>query len=400
MLADEALGLRDKNMVFSPTSIALALAMARAGAKGDTAAQMDKVLHTTGWDELGAGLNALDQALASRDATWKDSEGVKELRLRLANAPFAQRGWAIERAYLDEIASTFGGGLRLVDYENDLAAARRTINGWVGDRTAGRIPELLKEENLSEVTRLTLVNAMYLKAQWTEWFNEGATKSAPFKRLHGSRVDVPMMNRWGGRDIPYAKGSGWQATELRFLGPDQSHQLAMLFVLPDDLAKFEAGLTADQLDKITASMTKQRELLQAGVDCPGVPPDQQDAGCYAYSLELFVPRFGIETRAELKQVLAGLGMPLAFDRESADFSGIHSADSLHIGTVVHQANIDVDEKGTEAAAATAVGVDTGGGPSPVKNITMRLERPFLFFLRDVDTGAVLFMGRVTDPSVR
>ncbi len=399
LLADKDLDLRDRNVVFSPTSIELALAMARAGAKGDTAAEMDKVLHSKGWDELGAGLNALDQALASRDATWKDSEGIKELRLRLANAPFAQRGWTIEPAYLDDMASTFGAGLRLVDYEGDLAGARKTINKWVSDRTARRIPELLKEENLTADTRLTLVNAIYMKAQWTQWFDEDRTKSAPFVRLDGSRVDVPMMNRWGGRDIPYARGDGWQATELRYLGPDNSHQLAMLLVVPEKLQTFEAGLTADHLEKITAAVTKERELLQAHIDCPGTPPDQQDAGCYRYSLELSMPRFSIETRAELKDMLTALGMSRAFDVARADFSGIRAGEQLHIGTVIHQANIDVDEKGTEAAAATAVGVDTGGGPSPIKNITLRLDHPFLFFVRDVETGAVLFMGRVTDPSV-
>jgi serpin B len=134
------------------------------------------------------------------------------------------------------------------------------------------------------------------------------------------------------------------------------------------------------------------------LDCPGVPANQQDAGCYAYDLRLSVPRFGIETRADLNKLLIDLGMPLAFDGGAADFSGIHTPGPLYIGTVVHQATIDVDEKGTEAAAATAVGMDTGGGPSPVETITLKLDHPFLFFVRDLDTGAVLFMGRVMDPS--
>ena len=112
-----------------------------------------------------------------------------------------------------------------------------------------------------------------------------------------------------------------------------------------------------------------------------------------------MPRFGIETKAGLKDVLTALGMPLAFDPASADFTGIHTPEPLYISKVIHQANIDVDEKGTEAAAATAVGMDTGGGPSALKQITLRFDHPFLFFVRDVDTGAVLFMGRVTDPSL-
>ena len=398
LITDKVLDLRDRNVVFSPASIALALAMARGGAKGGTAGQMDRVLHAAGWDELAAGLNALDVALASRSGTWKDSEGTKELTLRLANAPFAQRGWTIEPAYLDALASAFGAGLRLVDYESDLNAARETINGWVSDRTAKRIPELLGSDDLTVDTRLTLVNAIYLKAQWTEWFDTEATKPRTFTRLDGSKVRVPTMRRWGGQALPYAKGKGWQATELRYLGPDASHQLAMLLVLPDDLRAFEAGLTGSKLERITAAVTKQSTMLPAGIDCPGVPANQQDAGCYSYALTLFMPRFGIETRAKMNDVLRALGMPLAFDPAGADFTGINASDPLHIGVVIHQANIDVDEKGTEAAAATAVGMDTGGGPSPVKDITLRLNRPFLFFVRDVDTGAVLFMGRVTDPS--
>ena len=143
LVTDPTLDLGDRNMVFSPTSIVLALAMARAGAKGETAAQMDKVIHAQGWDSLAAGVNALDQALASRNASWNDGDGPKSLTLRLANAPFGQQGWTIEPAYLDALASSFGAGLRSVDYAADPAAARRTINAWVSDRTARRIPELL-----------------------------------------------------------------------------------------------------------------------------------------------------------------------------------------------------------------------------------------------------------------
>jgi serine protease inhibitor len=400
LLADEDLDLGDKNVVFSPTSIELALAMARAGAKGETATEMDRVLHMRGWEELASGLNSLDQELASRDAKWTDGEGAKELTLRLANAPFAQRGWTIEPAYLDEIATAFGAGLRLVDYVGDLAAARATINGWVSDRTAERIPELLGPLDLTADTRLTLVNAIYLKAQWDVWFQERQTKPAAFTRLDGSQVNVPTMERWGGTELPYAKGAGWQATELRYLAPrGDSPRLAMLLVLPDEIRAFEAGLTAEKLDGITAAITKERQQLQDGIDCPGVPPDQQDAGCYPYALTLFMPKFSTETRAKLNDVLQGLGMPLAFDARRADFSGINPRDPVYIGFVIHQANIDVDEKGTEAAAATAVGMDVGGGPSAVKEIALRLERPFLYFVRDVETGAILFMGRVTDPSV-
>ena len=394
LVTDSTLDLGDRNVVFSPTSIVLALAMARAGANGETAAQMDKVIHAQGWDSLAAGVNALDQALASRNASWNDGDGPKSLTLRLANAPFGQQGWTIEPAYLDSLASAFGAGLRSVDFAADPAAARRTINAWVSDRTARRIPELLTPDDVPSSTRLMLVNAIYFKAQWATWFQDDGTKPAPFIRLDGSRIDVPTMTRYGGQELPYARGDGWQATELRYLSRDGAHQLAMTLILPTDLPAFEAGLSAAQLKQIAASVATGPKAL----DCPGVPADQQDAGCYAYDLTLSMPRFGIETRAKLNEILIALGMPTAFDSGAADFRRIHTPGPLYIGTVIHQANIDVDEKGTEAAAATAVGMDTGGGPSPVKHISLHLDHPFLFFVRDIDTGAVLFMGRVMDPS--
>jgi serpin B len=153
--------------------------MARAGAKGETASQMDAVLHASGWDALGPGLNALDQALASRNATWHDEyldPSTRELTLRIANAAFAQRDWAIEQSYLERIGSTFGAGVRLVDYIADYEAARKLINAWVGDQTKKRIPELIPAGMLDELTRLVLVNAIYLKAAWENEFSKEATK--------------------------------------------------------------------------------------------------------------------------------------------------------------------------------------------------------------------------------
>jgi len=418
MLADPALSLAEKNVVFSPTSIALALAMARAGAKGDTAAQMDAVLHTTGWDALGPGLNALEQALASRNATWQEEEWLegyedavkvtRELTLRIANAALAQRAWALEQAYLDRIASTFDAGVRLVDFAADPDAARRLINAWVSQQTKHRIPGLLQPPDVTEDTRLGLVNAVYLKANWDREFELDRTESASFTRLDRSKVSVPTMWVMGEQDIPYARGTGWQATELRYRGafdPENGHAkpLAMTLILPDDLAAFEQRLTAAQIQRISATLEGQRQRLEEGIE--DRESERCQCGCYAYAVEVFMPRFGIETRVPLADELKAMGMATAFDPEHADFTGIHvpadEMDRPFISTVIHQANIDVDEKGTEAAAATYVGQDTGGctGPVPAKVITLKLDRPFLFVLRDVETGAVLFMGRVVDPSI-
>jgi serpin B len=403
MLADPALELADRNAVFSPTSIALALAMARAGARGETASQIDAVLHTSGWDALGPGLNALERALASRNAMWQDESldpPTRELALRIANGSFAQRDWAIEQAYLERIAATFGVGVHLVDYRSDYEATRKLINAWVSNQTKQRIPELIPASSLDELTRLVLVNAIYLKANWRQPFS-GATK-LPFTRLDGSKVEAQTMFQSGGQEIPYAHGNGWQAAELRY----ETRSLAMTLIVPDELTAFEDRLTASQLQRIAAAL--QSERVKLGEEIWGEWEGPCGCGCIPYSVDLFMPRFGIDTKAPLADVLKSLGMPLALTCGAADFSAIHVPKSyeeiLYIQDVIHQANIDVDEEGTEASAATAVFMgDTGGGCvgvplNPLKTITLRLDRPFLFLIRDVETGAVLFMGRVVDPS--
>jgi serpin B len=400
MLADPGLELADKNAVFSPTSIALALAMARAGARDDTASQMDAVLHTSGWDELGPGLNALDQVLAQRNETWQeyDQGPTYELALRIANAAFGQRGWPIEPTYLDRIASTFGAGVRLVDYAADYEAARKLINGWVSDQTASRIPDLLNPGSVNPSTRLVLANAVYLKAVWeAHFFGEWWTRPAAFTRLDGSRVMVPTMRGESlglGTEVPFVHGTGWQATEVRYSDAAGTMPLAMTLVLPDDLSSFESRLSASQLGRITGALDSERRRLGSGAGgCPGEEHN------YDYRLVVELPRFGVETKADLIPALRTLGISDAFDGSRADFTGTSAEQPLYIGLVVHQANISVDENGTEAAAATGVG-DTGGpGATACRDISLQLNKPFLFFLRDVETGAVLFMGRVVDPSV-
>ena len=200
LLRDPTLELQDKNAVFSPTSIALALGMVRAGAHGETAAQMDQVLHTNGWDALGTGLNALDQVLSSRNASWTDvDDAARQVALRIANTTFAQRGWAIEPTFLDAIAAAFGAGLDLVDYEADPEAARKTINAWVEQKTGGRIPELLEPANVhvadppvprqrdlseSGVGRVVLRGV------------DGTGLLHPPRRLEGPGADDARLPRW------------------------------------------------------------------------------------------------------------------------------------------------------------------------------------------------------------
>jgi len=357
----------EPNTVISPASIAIALGMARAGAKGDTAAEMDEVMRDIGAPDNAAWLNALDQALANRTGSFPDSSGeTRDVTLRIANAPFSQRGMPLEDAYLTALAEAYGAGVRLVDYIGDADGSRRLINTWVDEQTEHRIEELLPEDSVDGLTRLILVNAVYLKAPWMFPFAEEATADGTFIRADGSRVDVPMMA--GTWQMAHAQGAGWHAVDLPYVGD----KLSMLLILPDDPAAFLPTLDASQLDGIVAALASAR-------------------------VDLALPKFGIETKAELKPLLSALGMPTAFDDSRADFSGITTAERLFISEVIHQANIDVDEAGTEAAAATAVIVGVTGGPPP-ETVELRFDRPFLFALRDIETGALLFLGMVGDPS--
>ncbi len=353
------------NAVLSPASVVIALAMARPGARGTTATQMDDVLRDVASDDHAGWLNALDAALATRSGTFKDrSEADHEVILRIANAPFAQRGYPWEAAYLAALAERFGVGVRLVDYVAATEAARRLINGWVNERTEDRIPELLEPGVLSTDTRLVLVNAIYLKAAWLAPFREDATAPAPFVMADGTTVDVPTMHL--SADVAYGEGPGWRAVELPYVGAG----LAMTVIVPDDLVEFEAALDG--------------EAFAALVD-----------GLEEHQVGLALPEFGLETKVDLATVLGAMGMPDAFDVRLADFSGMTAADRLFIKAVIHQANIDVDEAGSEAAAATAVVIDRVSA-----GIEFRVDRPFLFALRDVPTGAILFLGRVVEPEVR
>ena len=356
------------NVVFSPASIGLALSMARAGAKGTTAAQMDTVMRAMASDDHAAWVNALDTALDSRTGTFKDVAGKDQpVTLRIANAPFAQRDMKLVSTYLDALASRFGAGLRLVDYKKDFEAARKAIDAWVSDQTEQRIPELIAEGDLDDMTRLVLVNAIYLKAAWQMPFSADLTKPASFTKVDGSTIQVPTMAAT--EEFRYAEGAGWKAVELPYVGGS----LAMTVIVPDDLAAFEASLDTAALGAITGVLSTRR-------------------------VDLTMPKFGIETRADLGATLTALGMTDAFDPNRADFSGMTTDERLYISKVIHQANIDVDEKGTTAAAATAVEIRAMA--LPADPVTLHVDRPFLFLVRDVPTGAILFMGRTTEPAVR
>lgn len=361
------LATADGNFVFSPASIQLALAMLRPGARGETADQMDQVMHGVGADGLAAAISSLQAALDARSGTYKDVEGKDvQLTLRIANSAFGQRGLAIEQPFLNALSSRFDTGVRLVDYVNDPEGARRLINGWVSDQTEQRIPDLLAPGTIDELTRLVLANAIYLKAPWQTQFARDATSAGSFTRPDGSTVQVPLMHLQ--ESFAYAEGSGWQAVDLPYVGGS----LSMTVILPTDLDAFERSMTEAQLERILGALAPRE-------------------------VQLAMPSFATESKTDLSAQLSALGMPLAFDPNEADFSGITSDQQLYVSHVVHQANITVNEAGTEAAAATAVVVGATGLPSDIARMTV--DRPFLFAVRDGQTGAVLFLGRIEDPSI-
>ncbi|MBT8225308.1 MAG: serpin family protein [Dactylosporangium sp.] len=367
MYRDLALtGDERNNLVCSPYSAVMALAMARAGAAGVTAQEMDTVLHapTPRPQALDAGLNALDQLLV---AAYHDPGGSGEEcpRLDTANALWTQYDLPLEEAFLGILARYYGAGANSVDFWGATEAARQEINAWVSARTNERIPELLAQGALTPMTCLVLTNAIYLKANWQFPFPEEATEPAAFARDDGGTVSVPMMAS-PTNDIGYLSGGDWRAVDLPYVGSG----LAMAIVVP------EPGALASLEQRVDERWL--RDLLTGFVQLP---------------VRVRLPRWTFRLPTELGDLLARLGMPTAFSA-LADFSGMSSAAGLSISKVVHEAFIAVDEYGTEAAAATAVIIDrTAIGPTVVA------DRPFLFVIHDVATATPIFIGRVTDPTI-
>jgi serpin B len=351
------------NLFFSPHSISLALAMTYAGARGTTATEMAETLHyTLPSERLHAAFNTLDQLLAQRgaDAQGQDGEGF---RLTIANAVWGQTGFPFLEPFLDTLAEHYGAGMRLVDYEADAEAARRTINAWVSDETEERITELLGPGAVDAATRLVLTNAIYFNAAWAYPFQEHATEEGTFYGLWGE-ARVPLMHQT--TRLRYAEGADYQAVEL----PYDGHELAMTIVLPAEGAfeAFEESLDAERVAEIAGAMEATRVALT-------------------------LPRYELETELSLADTLAALGMPSAFGAD-ADFAGMTGTRDLFISDVLHKAFVSVDEAGTEAAAATAVVM--AGGAAIDEPVAMVVDRPFLTLIHDLETGALLFVGRIVD----
>jgi len=366
----EMIGRECGNMIYSPYSISIALAMTYAGARENTAVEMADTMHYTLPEErLHPTLNALEQEIESH-ADQILGSGNEPLRLNVVNSIWGQQAYEFQQPFLDTIARNYGAGLRLVDFVTNPDQCRMTINDWVAQETEDKIQDLIPEDIIDIMTRLILVNAIYFKATWQKEFEPEDTEDGDFHIPDGRTVTVPMMKQT--ETFGYTEGDGWQAIQLRYDGDTAS----MVIILPAEgrFREIESRQDAETVQNIIDSLDYRRVNLQ-------------------------MPRFEFESDFSLNQMLEQLGMVDAFDMNAANFAGIDGLpDWLYIKAAIHKAFISVDEEGTEAAAATAVMMAGRGGPPVDEPIDFIANRPFIYLIRDVPTDAILFMGRVMNPA--
>jgi len=363
----EALHSQDGNLVFSPYSIFLALAMTYAGARNETESQMAKAMDfTLPQDQLHPTFNALDLALAN-EGKAQGSSG-QPMQLNIANALWAEQTYSFQQAYLDLIAKNYGVGIQLADFIKNFEPVRGQIDSWVSNQTKNKINDLLAPGSVNSRTRMVLVNAIYFKADWAVPFDANNTSDSTFNLLDGSQSQVKMMNN-SKLTLPYIKGNGYQAVELPYNG----NTAAMDIIVPDNgnFQNFESTLNAQKINDIFNSMQPT-------------------------PIALGLPKFTFTTNFSLSDQLKSLGMTNAFN-DQADFSGMTGNRDVFISDVIHKAYVAVDEKGTEAAAATAVIMQAMSMPVQQK-VHLVINHPFIFIIRDLKSGQILFVGRVLNPA--
>lgn len=366
------------NLLYSPYSLSLTLSMAYAGAGGETAAQMADTLNfTLPPPDLPPAFGRLNKEMLRRLRAGGDADDAPELNI--ANAFWGKEGYQFHAEFQNTLAANYGAKLRQLKFVAYPRKAAAIINNWVKRRTKGKIPQIIPADyflllpDLEEV-QLILANAIYFKGQWQEGFDENETEEADFHLQDGGRTPVPLM--YQRNKFRYAISADYQAVELPYKGGNGD--LAMVIVLPaaGRFADFEAALDSAMLQSLLDPRYTEEVILK-------------------------MPRFRLVSDYDLRYILSGMGMPNAFTPGVADFSGIADSaqegegdDGIFISGVKHKAFIEVDEKGTAAAAVTALVKVTGVSPPPME---MTVDRPFIFFLRDKGTGTILFIGRVLDP---
>ncbi len=363
------------NLFFSPYSISTALAMAHAGARNETESQMAGVLHFP--VSLNRRIDSSSKFLLDRQQfALSFGNIIKDLNdrgqkggytLTVANALWGQKGYGFLEEFLKLIESSYDGRLNEVDFVKAAETARETINTWVEKKTNGKIRNLISQGVLDSMTRLVLTNAIYFKGNWARQFEEKRTKDAPFTLAGGQKIDVATMYKKA--EFGYMETDTFQTLELPYV----DEELSMVILLPkqfDALDEFEKTLTPENLMQWLAKIHKCEVVV-------------------------FVPKFKMTSQFSLASVLKSMGMKDAFSSD-ADFSGINGKRDLFISAVIHKAYVEVNEEGTEAAAATGVVMRlTSIGPAPIP--VFRADHPFLFLIRDNLSGSILFIGRVANP---
>jgi len=353
----------DGNLFFSPYSISTCLAMTYAGARGSTATQMAQTLH------FGANQNQVAAAFGELQGELSAAEKRGGNELNIANGLWGQKGHPFLPSFLDTATHEYQARVEQADFRTVAEGTREAVNDWVSKQTRGKIAELLQPGVVSQATRLILVNAIYFKGQWAHRFDKSHTAPAPFAVTAQRRVQAPLMNLTA--DFNYAEVDGLQLLELPYAGED----LSMLVLLPratDGLARLEGALNEPALARWLAQARNQK-------------------------VNVFLPKFKLTAQFSLAQTLAGMGMTDAFS-QSADFSGMDGARDLFISAVVHKAFVDVNEEGTEAAAATGTMMTAKVLIRPMPIPVFRADHSFLFLIRDTHSGSILFLGRVADPT--
>lgn len=360
---------QDGNLIFSPLSLSLALSMTLAGAESSTEEGMLTGLQLSlPENELHTAFNALMLAIeGSQDQDQDEFEG-DPFQLNIANSIWGQAGYGFKKPFLDTLAQQYGAGIFAVDYVQNPEGARVAINDWVAQETEQKIKDLIPSGAIDPLTRLVLANAIYFNGSWLNPFSNTATTQESFNALDGTEISVDMMKLSGERFL-YHQGENFQALNLPYMSSD----FVMTLLVPDQgsFTDFESSLDSRYLSDILLSMTLTR-------------------------VDLEMPKFDFESTIKANDPLIALGMGVAFDPETSDFSGITEEEDLMITDVLHKATITVDEEGTEATAATAVIIGVTSA-MPEDPIMLTIDRPFMFFIRHQPTNTILFMGRVVQP---
>jgi len=353
----------DGNLFFSPYSISTCLAMVYAGARGETESQMARTFHfDTNQAELHTAFGDLQKHL-------NDIQSKKEIELNIANGLWAQKEHPFLPAFLDITTKNYAAKIEQVDFRASAEAVRAQINNWVSGQTKDKIKDLIPAGALNGVTRLVLANAIYFKGKWQQPFQEKSTTTAPFFASANKTVQAKLMYQTA--KFRYRETDSLQSLEMPYAGRD----ISMVVLLPkqkDGLKQLEESLDAAQMN--------------AGLDQAAIR-----------EVHVFIPKFKLTQEFDLSKTLAAMGMSDGFSA-SADFSGMDGKRDLYISTVVHKAFVEVDEQGTEAAAATGVAIRSEAVLRPQPVPTFRADRPFLFLIRDTHSGSILFIGRVTNPT--